>query len=127
MDDISNIRVTEVNNAFLQRLVTEEKLFKDDKTAAIFAVSYAINNDFDKSITDDYILPSPTINKWDATSVDSTGALRMIVKIRHPDIECPFRVIQAIMNVGLNKMREESPETGFIKISKFIKKEASNG
>ena len=123
MDDISNIRVTEINDAFLDRLVNQEKLFKNDKSAAVFAVSYAINNDLDIDISDNYVLPTPTINKWDATSVDSTGVLRMIVKIRHPNIECPFRVIQGIMNVGLNGMREKCSETGFIKISRFMKKE----
>lgn len=123
MDDISNIRVTEINNSFLERLVTEEKLFINDKTAAVFAVSFAINNNFDSVITDDYSLSSPTINKWDAASVDSTGAIRLILKIRHPKIECPFRALQAIMDIGLNKMRELCPETGFIKISHFIKKE----
>lgn len=123
MDDISNIRVTEVNNAFLERLVSIEGLFKDDKTAAIFAVSYAINNDLDVDITDDYTLPTPTVNKWDANSIDSTSALRLLVSIRHPNVTCPFRAIQGIMNVGLNKMRALSPEAGFIKISKFIKKD----
>ena len=122
MDDISNIRVTEINNAFLDRLVTTEGLFKDDKTAAIFAVAYAINNDLDACITDDYSLPTPTVNKWDANSIDSTGALRLLVSIRHPEVQCPFRAIQGIMNIGLNRMREISPETGFIRISKFIKK-----
>ncbi len=123
MEDISNIRVTEVNNAFLERLVTGEGLFINDKTAAVFAVSYAINNDLDRDITDNYALPTPTVNKWDAASVDSSGALRLIVQLRHPEIECPFRVIQGIMNIGLNKMRELCPETGFIKISRFMKKE----
>lgn len=123
MEDISNIRVTEINNSFLDRLVTQEGLFINDKTAAVFAVAYAINNDLDAGITEEYALPSPTINKWDAASVDSFGSLQLIVKIRHPEIHCPFRVIQAVMNIGLNKMRELCPETGFIKISRFMKNE----
>ena len=122
MDDISNIRVTEINDAFLKRLVIKEGLFINDKTAAVFAVAFAINNDFDKDVTDSYTLPTPTINKWDAASVDSSGALQLLVKLRHPEIECPFRVIQAIMDIGLNKMRELCPETGFIRISRFMKK-----
>ena len=66
---------------------------------------------------------TPTVNKWDANSIDSTGALRLLVSIRHPEVQCPFRAIQGIMNIGLNRMREISPETGFIRISKFIKKD----
>lgn len=120
MEDISNIRVTESNNAFLQRLVSDEGLFKDDKTAAVFAVSYAINNNLDLGITDDYSLPSPTVNKWDSNSVDASGALKLLVKIRHPDVTCPYRVIQAIMNIGLNSMRSICPETGFVRISRFM-------
>ena len=123
MEDISNIRVTEVNNTFLERLVTEEGLFINDKTAAVFAVAFAINNGLDRDVNDSCTLPTPTVNKWDAASVDASGALRLIVQLRHPEIECPFRVIQAIMNIGLNKMRELCPETGFIKISRFMKKE----
>lgn len=123
MEDISNIRVTEINNSFLERLVTNEGLFVNDKTAAVFAVAFAINNDLDVGITDEYTLPTPTVNKWDAASIDSSGSLQLIVKIRHPEVQCPFRVIQGIMNVGLNKMRELCPETGFIKISRFMKKE----
>ena len=122
MEDISNIRVTEINNAFLGRLVTKEGLFVDDKTAAIFAVAFAINHDLDIGVTDQYRLPKPDTNKWDAASVDTSGALRLMVELRHPEVECPFRVIQAIMDIGLNKMREMSPETGFIKISRFMKK-----
>lgn len=123
MDDISNIRVTEINNNFLQRLVAEEKLFKDDKTAAVFAVCFAINNDLDRQVGDDFSLPPPTINKWDSASIDSSGILRLLVDIRHPNVECPFRFIQAVMNIGLNKMRDIAPEAGFIKISNFLKKE----
>ena len=123
MEDISNIRVTEVNNAFLERLAKEERLFVNDKTAAVFAVAFAINNDLDCNVTDGYTLPNPTVNKWDAASVDPSGSLRLIVQLRHPEVECPFRVIQAIMNIGLNKMRELCPEAGFIKISRFMKKE----
>ena len=122
MDDISNIRVTEINNTFLGRLVGTEGLFKDDKTAAIFAVAYAINNNLDENISDEYTLPTPTVNKWDASSIDSTSALSLLVSIRHPEVKCPFRAIQGIMDIGLNKMRESLPETGFIRISNFIKK-----
>ena len=126
MDDISNIRVTEANNAFLKRLTDEESLFAEDKIAAIFAIAYAINNDLDLTLNGDYSIPSPTVNKWDAASIDPAGIFRLLVQIRHANVECPFRVLQAVMNLGLEKMRKEAPDTGFVKISSFIKNEENN-
>ena len=120
MDDISNIRITEQNDRFLTRLVSELNIFKDDKSAAMFAISFAINHDYDIAIDEGYTLSNPTINKWDANSIDNDGLFRLLVSIRHPNSDCPFRIIQGILDVGLKKMKEEAPENGFIRISSFL-------
>ena len=123
MDDISNIRITDINNRFLERLVKDCSIFKDDKSAAMFAISFAINHDLDQNIDESYTLESPTINKWDANSIDSSGLFRLLISKRHPDTECPFRIIQGVLDKGLNGMRSLAPDNGFINISEYVHKD----
>lgn len=121
MEDISNIRVTEKNNEFLNKLVSSQKLFKDDKSAAMFAISYAIEHNLDEKIDDSYTLELPVINKWDANSIDSSEVFRLLIQKRHPSSVCPFRIIQGTLDLGLRALREIAPDSGYIELSKFIK------
>ena len=122
MEDYTNIRITEVNNRFLERLVKDSNIFVNDKSAAMFAIAYAINHDIDLSINESYSLEPPVMNKWDANSIDNEGVFRLLISKRHSNPEYPFRFLQSVLDAGLNKMREIAPDNGFINISEFINK-----
>ena len=120
MDDISNIRVTEKAEAFLRRLKDEQHLFSEDKMAAKFGAAYAITQGFDAGMDEAPAIEGTTFNKWDSLSLDGDGSLRMVVISRHPNCKCPFRMIQYLLNRGLESMSDNSREGAPIEISKFM-------
>ncbi len=120
MADITNIRVTEKADAFLRRLKDEQGLFNTDKDAAKLGVSYAILKNMDLGIEEAPALDGNTINKWDSLSIDTDGTLRLVIRSRHPNCEEPFRMIQFLMNRGLEAMAANSREGAPIEISKYM-------
>ena len=121
MDDIKNIRVSEKSNSVLEDLSKTQGLFKDAIDAARFSFSYALNNNLDTDFAlNNYSTGQASFNKWDIGAFDTDGAIRLLILKRHPESECPYRIMQTIVNLGLESISNKIPNSGLVKISNFM-------
>ena len=96
--DKKTIGITKANAATLGELVTAGH-FGSELDAAKFAMSYTIRGGTSAGATDG------ADTKWNVGSVDSDGSLRALVEALYPDVPDPYRLIEHLMNEGIQALR----------------------
>jgi len=100
-------------------LLEESGFFEDRLTIAKFALAFAIKNGIDSELAE-YKLGEAGGTKWNIGSVDNDQYLRELIISLYPDVDTPYRYIEALMNKGLLMMGEVIKAEGLNKISKFM-------
>jgi len=104
--DKKTIGLTVSNKAVVEILI-QKGWFNEQMDAARFAMSIAI----DDSTEPDEIEGAETV--WNVGSFDTDGELRNIIPILYPDITTPYRLIEYLINVGLEKIGEKIKDPSF--------------
>lgn len=92
--DKKTIGLTSGNREVMSQIM-QKNLFKDQIDAAKFAMSLAINSD----VRNGYAEGADTI--WNVGSFDSNGELRTLMPLLFPNIENPYRLVEYLINAGL--------------------------
>jgi hypothetical protein len=100
--------------------ILEETGYFDDKlTIAKFALAYAVRNGLDDNLAE-YKVGEAGGTKWNIGSVDNDQYLRDLIVSLYPDSETPYRIIEALMNKGLQSIGAIIAKEGLSKISKLM-------
>jgi hypothetical protein len=92
--DKKTIGVTTGNERILAALAAEG-LFASEIEAAKFAMAHAIDKGVKRGTTEG------AGTKWNVGSVDSDGALKAVVEALFPDEGQPYRLVEHLINEGL--------------------------
>ena len=102
--DKKTIGITHDNVGALQRVVVSGH-FGSELDAAKFALAYAINGGIQNGRSDG------ADTKWNVGSVDPSGGLRELISTYYPDEGEPYRLIEYLINVGLDRLAGNALET----------------
>jgi hypothetical protein len=95
--DKRTLGVTEANERRLASLV-EAGHFGSELEAAKFAMAHAIKEG---------AKPVPLEGagtKWNVGTVDPDGSLKALIETLHPEVEEPYRLVEQLMNEGLQML-----------------------
>lgn len=95
--DKKTIGITKENHAALQRLVTSGN-FGSELDAAKFAMAYAIRLGIKEGRSDG------ADTKWNVGSVDPSGDMRELLTSLYPDSDEPYRLLEFLMNTGIDEL-----------------------
>lgn len=96
--DKKTIGITKSNAATLAELAAAGH-FASELDAAKFAMSYAIRRGTPAGATDG------ADTKWNVGSIDPDGSLRSLVEALYPDVPDPYRLVEHLMNEGIQALR----------------------
>ena len=102
--DKKTIGITKANHPALQRLV-EGGQFASELDAARFAMSHAVRSGVAPGRTES------TDTKWNVGSVDPAGDLRALLQGLYPEEEEPYRLLEYLMNRGLEALAGNDDQT----------------
>ncbi|MEM6889995.1 MAG: hypothetical protein AAF636_17930 [Pseudomonadota bacterium] len=98
--DKKTIGITSGNESVLAALVTEG-LFASEIDAAKFAMAHAIDLKVSRGTTEG------ASTKWNVGSVDNDGTMKAIIQALYPEEAQPYRLIEHLMNEGLDQLRSQ--------------------
>ena len=98
--DKKTIGITSGNESVLAALVTEG-LFASEIDAAKFAMAHAIDLEVSRGTTEG------ASTKWNVGSVDNDGTMKAIIQALYPEEAQPYRLIEHLMNEGLDQLRSQ--------------------
>ena len=98
--DKKTIGITSGNESVLAALVTEG-LFASEIDAAKFAMAHAIELKASRGSTEG------ASTKWNVGSVDNDGTMKAIIQALYPEEAQPYRLIEHLMNEGLDQLRSQ--------------------
>lgn len=121
MQDKMTIGVTPTNKQLLDRLKDEMKVFEQDTHAAKLALALAIRRGVKPGVVEG------TVTAWAVSNFDPDGSLKTLVS-RIYNTDTPYRVIEYLINVGLEFVAEEIDAVGNIRLDRLfaITKSASH-
>lgn len=104
-NDKRTLGITKVNQGALQKLVQNGQ-FASELDAAKFAMAYAARN----GVAEGRAEGADT--KWNVGSVDPAGDLREMVLSLYPESDQPYRLIEHLMNHGIQELAggSETPD-----------------
>lgn len=93
----------------------ERRIFKEQIDVAKFAMSLAINLHLDTENA------KSTDTSWNVGSFDSDGDIRSLFAILFPDTETPDRLVENLVNNGLEFIGEELSKHGDIDVADLMR------
>jgi len=94
----------------------EKNLFKDQIDAAKFALSLAINSGIKAGQSEG------TDTTWNVGSFDTDGDLKSVICVLFPDTETPYRVVEYLINAGLEIIGRHLAENRDLVLTELLKK-----
>ena len=98
--DKKTIGITKANHGALQRIV-EAGRFESELDAAKFAMAFAVDQGVQSGRTEG------ADTKWNVGSIDPSGTLREVLVGLYPEIEEPYRLLEYLMNQGIERLGEQ--------------------
>ena len=95
--DKNTIGITKSNASLLSNIVSAGR-FADEMDAAKFAMAYAIRRGMRSGAT------QGAETKWNVGSIDRDGSLKSLVEALCPDTSEPYRLIEHLMNEGIQQI-----------------------
>lgn len=111
--DKKTIGLTEANKAVIETMTIEREWFRDQLDAAKFAMALAINVGIEPGTAEG------TGTVWNVGSFDPEGELRELMHIIYPDVDAPYRLVEHLLNIGLEIIGErlaENPYTNLVEL-----------
>ena len=103
---LSDISITKKNDDCIS-LLKGKGYFDDDKTAARFAVSYALKStELSKYMPFDEFKVSYTNNKWHMQDFDGDRFFRSLIKIYYEGIKDEDYALRSVISIGLDMIYE---------------------
>ena len=116
--DKKTIGLTSDNREIIGQMM-EKNLFKDQIDAAKFALSVAINSGIEAG------QPEGTDTTWNVGSFDTDGDLKSLISVLFPDTETPYRVVEYLINAGLEIIGRHLAENRDLVLAELLKKPES--
>lgn len=108
-EDKRTIGVTEAADRVLATMV-EQGHFADGIDAAKFAMALAINAGANTDGED--LTVEGTTTKWNVGSFDPDSQLRSLINALYPDIDLPYRLLEFLIDDGLQRVSEHIESIG---------------
>lgn len=115
-EDKNTIGLTEANRTTMEAVV-EKGGFATAMDAAKFAFALALN----RGCAPNPVEKAGTI--WNIGTFDESGDLKALVRSLFPDVETPYRMIEALVNAGFEQLAREMNEASGMRIEEIIRKE----
>ena len=112
-EDKITIGVTEAADRVLAMMI-EQGHFAEGIDAAKFAMALAINAGANSEERDFTV--EGTTTKWNVGSFDSDGQLRSLIDALYPDIDQPYRLLEFLIDDGLQRVGEHIESIGELDI-----------
>lgn len=92
----------------------ESGYFQDQIDAAKFALAIAVREGIGPGITEG------TDTVWNVGSLDAEGELRQLIPVLFEDVEGPYRVVEHLINQGLEIIGREIEDRGAFDIQHLL-------
>lgn len=114
--DKMTIGVTPANKQLLDRLKDEKGLFEQDTHAAKLALALALRRGIAPGVAEG------TITAWAVQNFDADGSLAALVR-RVYGTNTPYRVIEYLVNEGLQILAQEMDHAGNLQFESLFKEQ----
>ena len=115
MSDKKTIGLTPGNREIMAKMM-EKNLFKDQIDAAKFALSLAINSGIEAGRSE------RADTTWNVGSFDTDGELKSVISVLFPDTGTPYRVVEYLINAGLEIIGRHLAENRDLVLAELLKK-----
>jgi hypothetical protein len=115
-EDKNTIGLTDANRSIMDDLV-EKAGFDTGVDAAKFAFAIAVN----RKCTPNPVEKAGTV--WNVGSFDESGELKALVGSLFPDVETPYRIIEALVNRGFELLASEMGSATTFRVEDLVKRE----
>ena len=111
--DKTTIGVTPENQKVIE-VIMDTGFFKEQIDVGKFAMSIAIR--YRADINDIH----GTDTKWNVGSFDNDGSLRTLIPALFPDCETPYKLLESLINTGLNIVSQSIEQSGHFDLMDWL-------